>query len=190
MLLSLALAPEVVAASRTGDSGMDETEFLGFYRDTAPRLHAFLCRCLGDAARAEDLVQESYLRLLRSGLEAQGPQHRERYLFRIGANLARDHFRSPRRREVALDERAPEPRAPVAEDAGEGADIRGALAELSPRDRAMLWLAYVEGRDHAEIGAILGLRTASLKSMLSRARARLAAALRARGYCPVGEERR
>ena len=51
MLLSLAIDPAAVAASRDRDPAMDEAEFLGFYRDTAPRLHAFLRRCFGDAAK-------------------------------------------------------------------------------------------------------------------------------------------
>ncbi len=63
-------------------------------------------------------------------------------------------------------------------------DVGGAMAELAPRDRQMLWLAYVEGASHQEIGKALGLRTASIRSMLFRARQRLAKQLQARGLRP------
>jgi len=51
------------------------------------------------------------------------------------------------------------------------------MARLKPRERAMLWLAYAEGASHREIAAILGLRPASLKLLLFRARRRLAVLL-------------
>ena len=62
------------------------------------------------------------------------------------------------------------------------ADVRGALARLRPRDRALLWLAYAQGSTHQEIGEVLGLRTASIKPLLFRARHRLTAVLRGVGY--------
>jgi RNA polymerase sigma-70 factor (ECF subfamily) len=60
------------------------------------------------------------------------------------------------------------------------------MAHLKPRDRAMLWLAYAEGATHSEIASVLGLRVASLKPMLFRARRKLAALL---GCAPNGEKR-
>jgi RNA polymerase sigma-70 factor (ECF subfamily) len=61
------------------------------------------------------------------------------------------------------------------------------MAKLSPRDRQMLWLAYVEGASHQEVAKALGLRTASVRSMLFRARQRLAGQLQARGLHPEME---
>jgi len=51
------------------------------------------------------------------------------------------------------------------------------MAKLRPRDRAMVWLAYVNGSSHEEIAATLGLKTASIKMLLFRARRRLASLL-------------
>jgi RNA polymerase sigma-70 factor (ECF subfamily) len=165
---------------------MDEAAFACFYRRTARPLRGYLLRCLGDPAMADDLLQEAYLRLLRSDFETDDEQHRKNYLFRIATNLVRDHFR--RRK----------PEDPLADDAGRsrpghhGVDLRTdvsrALAGLAPRDRQMLWLAYVEGSSHAEIAGALGLKTASLKSMLFRARSRLAAKLSKLGLQPMGRE--
>ena len=57
--------------------------------------------------------------------------------------------------------------------------IRLRILQLNPRERALLWLAYAQGWSHAEIAASLGVRTASMKALLHRARRRLAALLRA-----------
>jgi RNA polymerase sigma-70 factor (ECF subfamily) len=57
------------------------------------------------------------------------------------------------------------------------ADVERALARLKPRDRDMLWLAYAQGATHEEIARHLGVGRPSIKTMLSRARQRLAAAL-------------
>jgi len=54
------------------------------------------------------------------------------------------------------------------------ADFTRAMSLLKPRERAMLWLAYAEGSSHREIANVLGLEPASLKTLLSRARRKLA----------------
>jgi RNA polymerase sigma-70 factor (ECF subfamily) len=142
---------------------MDETSFRCLHQRTARPLRAYLTRCCGDFALADDLLQEAYLRYLRSGFEGEDDNHRRNYLYRIATNLVRDHFRRAR---------------PESDDA---------MAELSLRDRQMLWLAYVEGSSHREIARALGLRAASIRSMLFRARHRLAEELKARGLRPIGE---
>ena len=51
------------------------------------------------------------------------------------------------------------------------------MSRLKARERAMLWLAYAEGASHREIAEVLGLRPASMKLLLFRARRKLAALL-------------
>lgn len=178
-------APEIPIAERNmglRSVVMDETAFQSFYDGTARRLRAYLLRCLGDASLADDLLQDAYLRFLRSGLDTDDEDHRRNYLFRIATNLVRDHFRR-RRSEYELPPDFP----------GQGghhrtvelrSDVSQALEALAPRDRQMLWLAYVEGSSHQEIAKAMGLKTASLKSMLFRARKRLAESLRVLGLQP------
>ena len=81
----------------------------------------------------------------------------------------------------------------VLEASGESADqvarrldVTRAMARLKPRERSLLWLAYAQGASHEEIAHILGLKRASLKMMLFRARRRLMAAL---GSEPQGRQR-
>jgi RNA polymerase sigma-70 factor (ECF subfamily) len=56
--------------------------------------------------------------------------------------------------------------------------MQRALGELAPRERALVWLAYVEGASHAEIAAALGLSALSVRVLLFRARGKLARILR------------
>lgn len=161
---------------------MDEAAFRHLYQRTARPLRAFLIRSCGDLALTDDLLQEAYLRMLRSGFEGEDDDHRKNYLFRIATNLLRDHFR---RKKPETDE-VPERDGSAGHDEAIHlrSDVGGAMAKLAPRDRQMLWLAYVEGASHEEVAKALGLRTASIRSMLFRARQRLAKQLQARGLRP------
>lgn len=59
------------------------------------------------------------------------------------------------------------------------------MSHLKPRERSLLWLAYVQGWSHEEIASALGLKAASMKTMLFRARQRLLGLL---GASPGGDQ--
>lgn len=182
MSLSLPRPRSVDAAAA---ATMDEAVFHRLYDRTARPLRAYLIRAGGDLALADDLLQEAYLRFLRSGFEGEDDDHRKNYLFRIATNALRDHFRRKRPETAEVPERDD---SPVHDDAVHlRSDVGGTMSELSPNDRQMLWLAYVEGASHEEIAAVLGLRSASIRSMLFRARRRLAEKLHKKGLRPGGE---
>jgi RNA polymerase sigma-70 factor (ECF subfamily) len=179
-----ARSPAAAHAAAGARDPMDEAAFRVFYESTAPALRAYLVRVSGNRALADDLLQEAYLRLLRARFIGSSDAHTRHYLFRIATNLLRDHFRRPRREILALPESASAP-----ETFGEldrRKDFQDAFGGLSPRERAMLWLAYVEGSSHKEIAAILDVKATSLKAMLFRARSHLAELLRAKGLAPTG----
>ena len=159
---------------------MDEDAFRLFYDRTARPVWAYLARLTGDPRTADDLLQEAYYRFLRAQVVHENDNHRRNYLFRIATNLARDLYRRPRADAVRLDE-AIEPPDPesgnTASQIADRVDVARAMAQLKPRDRSMLWLAYANGSTHEEIAGILGLRVGSIKLMLFRARKRLAALL-------------
>jgi RNA polymerase sigma-70 factor (ECF subfamily) len=167
---------------------MDEETFRAFYERTARGLWAYLVRVTGDRQLAEDLLQETFYRFLRAAAAYDNETHRRNSLYRIATNLARD----ARRRSVARAEPGPAgddiERVPSGEGAGATermTDLTRAMSRLKPRERAMLWLAYAEGASHREIADVLGVRPASLKSMLFRARRKLAELL---GREPQGGE--
>ena len=153
---------------------MDEESFHILYQRTAGPLRAYAARVLGNATHADDIVQESYLRLLRQPTANQDLRRLRALLFRIASNLIIDHWRS-RRREVA-EVNGPE-RGAQGPDLPLRLDMERMFHELSPQERQMMWLAYVEGADHGEIAEALNLKKGSIKVLLSRVRHKLAALL-------------
>jgi RNA polymerase sigma-70 factor (ECF subfamily) len=161
---------------------MDEDTFRAFYERTARGVWAYLARVTGDRQLADDLLQEAYYRFLRAGASHESESHRRNSLYRIATNLARDSRRRSLVRasfSVSVDDIESVPSPDHAGAPGGTADFNQAMSHLKPRERAMLWLAYAEGATHGEIAEVLGLRPGSLKSMLFRARRRLAALLTA-----------
>lgn len=159
---------------------MTEEAFRLFYDRTSRALWAYLARISGDRRLADDLLQESYYRFLKSAAPLQDDAHRKNYLFRIATNLVLDTKRRPHVDETpAGHDDDPALRAPgdVATDAARRMDVERAMSKLRPRDRALLWLAYVNGSSHKEIADTLGLQTTSIKLLLFRARRRMAALL-------------
>jgi RNA polymerase sigma-70 factor, ECF subfamily len=160
---------------------MDEDAFRSFYDRTARPVWAYLSRTTRDNRLADDLLQETYYRFLRAGGTYTDEAHRRHYLFRIAVNLVRDHYRRPRFDPLpAVDERhhpQSQSGAEAADRAASRIDLSRAMARLKPRERDLLWLAYANGSSHEEIAASLGLKTASIKSLLFRARRRLVSLL-------------
>ena len=155
---------------------MDEDSFRLFYERTARPLRGYLIRMLNDPATADDLLQESYLRLLKAQLpEDADNEHRKNYLFRIATNLVKD--RKSARPEIEL----PEDMESAAPHVASG-DVAKILAGLKPAQRELLWLAYVERFSHFEIAAMLNLKAQSIRPLLSRARHAFAQALKRGGF--------
>jgi len=163
---------------------MTEEAFRSFYDRTARSVWGYLARLTGDPALADDLLQDAYYRFLRAGGQYENEAHRRNSLFKIATNLARDAAR--RRRVmpffVADSSRDIPSKEDVAGRVQRTTDVGRALESMKPRERAMLWLAYAEGSSHQEIAAALGVKTASVKLLLFRARRRLAGIL---GRAPV-----
>jgi len=178
--------PQRTATSRaepdTTVPALDEERFRALYEATAGRLRGYLRRVSGNAALADDLMQETYLRLLRAGQGDRAPIDNAAFVFKIATNLLYDHWRRQQRERRFLWFLRP---AAQRLDAGLEHDVGRLLSELKPRERALLWLAYVDGCSHEEIAEILDLRSGSVRVLLFRARARLARVLARAG---VGSE--
>jgi RNA polymerase sigma-70 factor (ECF subfamily) len=158
---------------------MDEDAFRGFYDRTSRALWSYLARVTGDRQLADDLMQETYYRLLRADKPYESEAHRRNSLFHIATNLVRDARRRP------VVSQLPETHHSALEVDGDlagrterRADLDRAMAWLKPRERMLLWLAYAQGQSHREIADTLGLKTGSIKLLLFRARRKLAERLR------------
>jgi RNA polymerase sigma-70 factor (ECF subfamily) len=158
---------------------MDEDTFRAFYDRTSRALWAYVSRVTGDATAADDLLQEAYYRFLRTRVDYESEAHRRNYLFRIATNLVRDSRRRQHTRGLQIEhdcETLPDG-ADLAATTARRTDLHRALAQLKPRERELLWLAYAHGSSHREIGDVLGLKATSIKLMLFRARRKLAGIL-------------
>lgn len=160
---------------REASPGLSEEEFERFHARTASGLWSYLRRLGGDPALADDVLQESYVKFL--GHVGAGSDERERraFLYRIATNLLHDRWRRSRREALGLASffgRWEEPSRNG--DAGSRLDLASAFNRLRPRERAVLWLAYVEGYDHREIAGIVGVKEGSVRVLLFRARKKAA----------------
>ena len=139
---------------------MDEDTFRAFYDRTARPVWAYLSRMTGDRQLADDLLQETYYRFLRADRGYASEAHRRNYLFRIATNLVRDGRRRRRPELVAVPEETDRDALRSHDDvAGRTvlrADLSRAMASLSSREQAMLWLAYAQGSSHDEIAEVAG----------------------------------
>lgn len=165
---------------------MTEEEFRSFYDRTARPLWAYLSRITGNTQEADDVLQEAYYRFYRAGAHHESESHRRNSLFRIATNIVRDAARRARHHEdvpLQTDDdspSAPEPRshAPLPEQqATVRTDLARAMKKLEPVQREMLWLAYAQGASHEEIAEVLGVRAVSVRTLLLRARRKLAGLL-------------
>ena len=177
------------------ETHMDSEAFAAFYARSARPLWAYLARVSADPALADDLMQESFVRILCAGRPelslAEGEVAARQYLFRIATNLLKDHWRKPVSSSI---EEIPEEMFAVRGNSAQAdsqAVLGPALALMRPRDRQLLWLAHAEGYSHREIAQITGLGGASIRLLLFRARRKIARILLEQaGPRPEGTQRR
>jgi len=150
-----------------------EEGFRRLYEATSRPLWGYLQHASGRADVADDLLQETYCKFLLCKAPAMDEAQTRSYLFRIATNLLHNRIRT--REGDALEESA-ECSAKTDEDAR--LDVQAAMRQLKPRERELLWLAYVEGMSHAEIAAATGLGARSIRILLYRARQKASAFLR------------
>jgi RNA polymerase sigma-70 factor (ECF subfamily) len=152
---------------------MDDLIFEEIYSATARPLWAYVARISGSATAADDIVQETYLRFLNSPPKTGNAKP---YLYKIATNLVYDRFRRLKHESGAEDFPA------TSEATFEGeAEMTQVFGRLKQQERALLWLAYVEGCEHREIAGILKLNRVSVRVLLFRARRRLAQLLESEG---------
>lgn len=171
---------DLVALVAAGDRGAPLEEL---YRRHAGRLYAIGLRLLGDPGLAEELVQESFVRLWRTAARfdpARGSV--AGFLAVLARRIAVDLWRRPSSRPLAA---AGPPAAPTGLDhldqVLEGLVVRDALDSLSPAHRQVLELSYGGGLSQAEIARRLGVPLGTVKTRSYYALRALRLALEERG---------
>ncbi|HEX6306838.1 MAG TPA: sigma-70 family RNA polymerase sigma factor [Longimicrobiales bacterium] len=151
-------------------------DFDAVFAKLYPSLFRYLQRLTGDEDVAEDIAQESFVRLLRQSL----PESEVRpWLFTVAMNLVRDRARKTERRQRLLTG-APElvTRMPLPDERVERAErvasVRQVLDRLPERDRQLL-LMREEGFKYDEIARVIGVAPASVGTLIARALKRFVA---------------
>jgi RNA polymerase sigma-70 factor (ECF subfamily) len=172
----------LMLAFRDGDDGA----FDRLFERWAGRVLRFVARMVKEPGVAEDLVQETFLRVWRARARYQPEARFSTWLFTIAGNAARNELRRPfrgkphdslddEREGAAIELAAEDPPADEVVDARRsGAGIEAALAGLPERQREALWLCAVEGLSYAEVAAALKTSEPSVKALIHRARVALA----------------
>jgi len=164
------LAEKVRRAQRGDEAAM--RELIVSYQH---RVAGFTYAITGRSDSIEDIVQMVFVKMARALERLKAPEQFESWLFRLARNTCIDHLRRQKLRRI-FTPFAPE-HENVAEPAGavdtEELDaLRHALAQLRPKDRALLALVQ-EGRSHAEIAETFRTSVAAVKARLHRAREQL-----------------
>ncbi len=123
-------------------------------------------------ADAEDAVQETFVRLLRSNPEFESEEHEKAWLIRTAQNVCKNDLARARRRDVPLENAAD-----AAHSAPEIDETLAALRTLPEQYRIALYLHYYEGYSAVELAGLLRRPASSIRSDLRRGRERLRALL-------------
>src|SRR5262245_20993471 len=166
--------PLRLVAESAGEEALTVAEPLSFevfFEAEARTLFHRLCAITGNAAEAEEIMQDAFLALWERWDRVGSIQDPTAYLYRTAMNAFRKRSRRAAlaiRRTLAL---APDP-APFSE-IDEQQDVVAALAELSPRQRAALVLTDVLDYSSEEAGKALGVSAGTVRGLASRARENL-----------------
>lgn len=156
-----------------------------FFSKNRSSLVLYAARVLGDNSRAEEVVQDSLIRVILASPELSSEDHARAYFYRTIENLSIDIQRQEGRRPklVVLDEIKPAELEFISRQqnslveaisaAEDAAVIRQALSLLSPAERTALVMWEIDGRSREEISHELGIKASSVRHTLTRARASL-----------------
>jgi RNA polymerase sigma-70 factor (ECF subfamily) len=168
-------------------AGRDRKAFDQLYRIYYPRLFGYVMRTVMNVAAAEDIVADSFLRIIRSMPRFRGePGRFGPWAYRIATNCMMDHLRRRRREcsveDLELNYERLAARGLITEPIGARrleqfenyARLHQAIRRLKPKSQVVIVLHYFEEKSTGEIGRIMGCPAATVRWRLHRARRRLA----------------
>lgn len=148
-------------------------EFEALYREHHRRVYAIALRFARDPDRAEEIVQDAFVRVWRSLPSFNGTSKLSTWLHAVAVNAALDRVRTRARREARIDREVDLER--YAREVGRAMptadlDLERAVAALPEGAREIVILHYFEGYPCSEVAERLGIAEGTVKSQLHRAR--------------------
>ena len=167
MTVAFAVPDVIVARAQAGDEEALEALFRAFETP----VYNLVRRILRRPEDAEDVLQETFLEVVRNIKQYRGEGHLWGWIRRIATTKALMRIRRDQVRQAdSLDE---EPRGKPGIHVGANIDLERAFERISETSRAVVWLHDVEGYTHEEIAEQMGKTVSFSKSQLARAHARL-----------------
>lgn len=157
-----------------GEEGVltDDASFEEFYEANVRRVFTALCLVTGDRHEAEEIAQEAFVRVFERWNRVGTLEDPTGYVFRVSMNVFRNRLRR-----ASLGLRRAMSLAPHQTDDLAAVEMRDEvvrlLRELDPQQRAAVVLTAILDYSAEEAGALLGLRASSVRSLTTRARARM-----------------
>ena len=168
---------------------LDAGALAAIYDDYHPSIYRYIYRQVGDVEAARDLASDVFHRLLKAIHRGGGPDHHvSAWLYRTAHNAVVDYFRRQHlRQHLPLNENlvnGDDNPVMTVDRALAAAEIREALQHLSPDQRRVIALKFLEGMSNQDVALVMGKSVGAVKSLQHRALAALQ-----RQLIPVGKER-
>lgn len=166
-------------------------DFYEVYEQHYDRVRNFILATVKNRWVADDLVQETFLRVLQNLAKVKDPAKLSSWVFRIAANLCQDYFRSPSRKLIPYEDN------PARELPGESSlekEIEKYQTSLLVQDlikllpesmRQVIFLCDIKEESQQEVADLLGISLDNVKVRLHRARKQLKAIMEEKGYSPL-----
>jgi RNA polymerase sigma-70 factor (ECF subfamily) len=166
-------------------------DFYEVYEEHYDRVRNFILASVKNRWVADDLVQETFLRVLQNLSKIRDQTKISSWIFRIAANLCQDYFRSPSRKVLCFEDN-PAGELPIESSLEKEFEqyqtslLVQDLIKLLPENlRQVIYLCDIKEESYQEAADILGISIENVKVRLHRARKQLKAILEQRGYNPL-----
>jgi RNA polymerase sigma-70 factor (ECF subfamily) len=189
MVLPGRAALDRTAMNRPADDGL-ELEFAQLFEEYSAPIYNYVLRMVADPDRAADITQDTFIKAYRKLDTVNEASSRRSWLYRIATNTAIDDMR---RRRMVTPMSDDQPAFANRPDHGPGPEaqvmaatlderIQRALMTLRPNHRQCLLLSDLEDMSAQQIGEVMGLSYAAVRTLLCRARGEMRRALSAEGF--------
>lgn len=142
-----------------------DKEIMDIYNRQVDTVYRICFSFMKTRTDTEDMVQETFLRLMSSGTEFQSEKHEKAWLIVTASNVCKDALRRVWRKHTSIEE-LPE----IAQEGPEWNPVLEAILALPTDQKTAVYMYYYEGYSSAEIAQALGCRQGTVRSRLSRAR--------------------
>lgn len=154
-----------------------------FYHKYSQGFWYFILKICGDENMADDVFQESFFRFIKAAPVKLNEYQQKSYLYKIATRLIIDQRRKLQVEKKYLPESYREEKN---KNFLAAIDVEKIFALLKPKERSLVWLAYIEEYSHKEIADMLNIKEKGIRVQLHRIRRKVSEKLRKIGFTGEG----